>query len=36
VKEIVQQIRSLEDMYQLTDEELLSFNDKIDNFINKP
>lgn len=36
VKDIVYQIRTFEDAYQVTDDELLAFNDKIDNFINKP
>lgn len=36
VNEIIAQIIALEQKYEVSDEELLAFNDKIDNFINKP
>lgn len=36
VDEIVGHIESLDEAEMISDEELLSFNDKIDNFINKP
>ena len=35
VKEVIAEIRKMEDAYVITDEELLAFNDKIDTFINK-
>lgn len=36
VQEVINELRSLELAYEMTDEELLSFNNKIDKFINKP
>lgn len=36
VNEIIGQVRSVEDSYEVTDDELMAFKDKIDNFINKP
>ncbi len=35
VKEVIGEVRSLELMYEMTDEELIAFNHKIDTFINK-
>lgn len=35
VKEVIGEIKKMEDAYVVTDEELLAFNDKIDTFINK-
>jgi hypothetical protein len=35
VKEVVGQVRELDLMYEMSDEELLAFNNKIDKFINK-
>jgi hypothetical protein len=36
VKDVIGQVRSVEDSYEVSDDELMAFNDKIDTFINKP
>lgn len=36
VKEIMDQVRSFDTAYEVSDDELMTFNDKIDKFINKP
>jgi hypothetical protein len=36
VREMIDEVRSIETMFDMSDEELLSFNNKIDKFINKP
>ncbi len=36
VRDIVSGIQNVEESYEISDEELMAFNEKIDNFINKP
>jgi hypothetical protein len=36
LKEITEQIRSIDDSYEITNEELMTLHEKTDNFINKP
>jgi hypothetical protein len=36
VREIIEEIRMLDDQYEISDDELMAFNDKINTFINKP
>jgi len=36
VKEVIGQIRAIDSMYSMSDDELLAFTEKIDTFINKP